>query len=434
MLRKYGFPEIMRGPETESGAAEPAVGGGLPPGMEGGHEEVVERHRDPLDAERSTARRSIREDLQDQFSAARKAEPEERGKGGRFAAQGARGRGEGAGAPEPSIPQGTTAPAATDGGTVLSAEPASPAEAIKPPSSLRKTELADWDKAPDTIKKAMLRREEEMARGVEELKGRYAEFDHALAPHVDAIKRHGHTPAAAVSQLFAWFQALATNPKVAFPVLAQSFGYDINDFSTRQAAAAQVAQAGGAAPAAPAAPEAGAAPAQPQYALPPEYIQLLDGTWQKIGTLEQQLNQFRAMQAADSQAKTQTIIENWAKDKPHFEDVRVLMSKLIESGVVPLKDGQVDLDGAYDAAIYASRDVRAKIQADEQAKAAAALKSKADAERAAQQAAADRARGASRSLAPSAPGSAGPASAASKQKKGASVKESIMAAIAESRA
>jgi hypothetical protein len=429
---KFGFPEINYGPETETGVAEPA--GGAPPGGEAGGQEDGFR-ADPLDNERGTSRRSIREELNQQFSAARKADPaegtEDR-KSGRFAPQGARKPAVGA------VDTGAAAPAepgATEGAEAAPADPAR--EVIKPPASLKKHELAEWDKAPDTIKKAFLRREEDTARGVEELKGRYAEFDRALEPHVEAIRRHGHTPAAAVGQLFAWFKALATNPRVAFPVLAQSFGYDINDFAQRQAAA-QAAQVGAGAGGDPAPVQS---PPAAQFELPPEYKQLLDGTWQKMSAteqkmaaLEQQLGQFRAFQAADSEAKTKTIIDNWAKDKPHFDDVRVLMSRLIESGIVPLRDGQVDLDAAYEHAVYSSPEIRAQLQATERQKAAAAAEAKAKAERTAQQAAADRARGASRSLAPSAPGAGGAVVAGSRPKKGMSVKESLMAAIQESRA
>lgn len=440
LIREYGFPMIMRAPEGVEGVDGSA--GGLPAGGADGGQADAPDFRDPLDVERQGSKRSIRDELNHQFSEARKADPEDKPAAGRFgpngarkaAVAGAKPAGAAPGEKEAAAVAGAEGAAASAAAPGAEGEPAKTVEVIAPPKNLDKAALADWEKAPESIKKTLLRREEEMAKGVEELKGRYAALDGALAPHMEAIRRHGHTPDQAVGQLFSWFQALATNPKVAFPALAKSFGQDLVQFAPQgaapaaQAAAAAVAGDGG---------TAGGA-AAPAFELPAEYKQLMDGTFQKMTALEQEINQLRSGYQADSQAKTQQIIENWSKDKPHFADVRVMMSQLIQSGVVPLKDGQVDLDGAYEAAIYANPAVRAKLQADDQQKvAAAAEKARAEAaakvvnEQKAQQAAADRARVAGRGLSPAAPGASSAAAAAGKPKKGLSVKESLRAAIAE---
>ena len=148
--------------------------------------------------------------------------------------------------------------------------------------------------------------------------------------------------------------------------------------------------------------------------------QLENAFAQKIGAVESTFQQ-------QSEAKTQEVLMNWAKDKPHFEKVRVLMSQLIASGAVPLKDGRVDLDGAYDAAIYANPEVRGALQADQAKAAQAATVAAAAKEKAAQQAAADKARKSNVSLAPSAPGQP----VAPKAKKGRSVRESLKDAMEE---
>lgn len=437
LIREYGFPMIMRAPEGVDGSA-----GGLPAGSADGGQADAPDFRDPLDVERQGSKRSIRDELNHQFSEARKADPEDKPAAGRFGPNGARkaavAGAKPAGEKDAGVAQTGAAAAQAGGEAALGADgdpAAKTAEVIAPPKNLDKAALADWEKAPESIKKTLLRREEEMAKGVEELKGRYAALDGALAPHMEAIRRHGHTPDQAVGQLFSWFQALATNPKAAFPALAKSFGQDLAQFAP--AAAAPAAQAAAAAAAVAGDGAAGGA-AQPAFELPAEYKQLMDGTFQKMTALEQQLSQLQSGYQAESQAKTQQIIENWSKDKPHFADVRVMMSQLIQSGVVPLKDGNVDLDGAYEAAIYANPAVRAKLQADDQQKvAAAAEKARTEAaakvveEQKAQQAAADRARVAGRGLSPAAPGASSAAAAAGKPKKGLSVKESLRAAIAE---
>lgn len=437
LIREYGFPMIMRAPEGVEGVEGSA--GGPPGGADGGQGDAPD-FRDPLDVERQGSKRSIRDELNHQFSEARKADPEDKPAAGRFGPNGAR-KAAAAGAKPVGAAPGEKeavvagADSAAAGAVAIGAEgePTKAADVIAPPKNLDKAALADWEKAPESIKKTLLRREEEMAKGVEELKGKYAALDGALAPHMEAIRRHGHTPDQAVGQLFSWFQALATNPKVAFPALAKSFGQDLAQFTSQGAAPA--AQAAAAAVAGDGATGGTAAPA---FELPAEYKQLMDGTFQKMTALEQQIHRLESGYQAESQAKTQQIIENWSKDKPHFADVRVTMSQLIQSGVVPLKDGNVDLDGAYEAAIYANPAVRAKLQADDQQKvAAAAEKARAEAaakvaeEQKAQQAAADRARVAGRGLSPAAPGASSAAAAAGKPKKGLSVKESLRAAIAE---
>lgn len=444
IFKKYAYSEFPFMAEAGLGTDTGESGGVPPPGAGGDEGGDSPAPRDPLDSERQTSRQSIRESLESQFSEARKAPPEERdAKSGRFAPGGPK-KGKEAGAAEGEAAASLVKPGADGSAVVVEAAPAGEAEAaaaaeeIKPPTSLRKAALADWAKTPESIKKDFVRREEEMARGVEQLKANHAEVDSAIAPHAEAIRRHGHTPAQAVGQLFNWFSALASNPKVAFPALAQSFGHDINAFSTRQAAAAQVA---GTPPAAGAAPDAtGGAPA----GLPPELQAIIDAAVEqrlsgavgpvaaRLQTIEQQNAQFQAMQQADSAAKTQQIITTWATGKPHFEAVRGLMAQLIQSGAVPLKNQQVDLDAAYDMAVYAHPETRGALEAEKLAKLEAERTAKATAERTAQQAQADKARTAGRaSIAPGAPGSTTPAGGAAKPKKGMTVGESLRAAIKE---
>src|SRR6202035_2431851 len=74
----------------------------------------------------------------------------------------------------------------------------------------------------------------------------------------------------------------------------------------------------------------------------------------RFGSVEQNLN-------SQNMARIQENLYIWARDKPHFNDVRMDMAKLIETGVIPLKDGQVDLDTAYERAIYFNPEVRAKV-------------------------------------------------------------------------
>lgn len=293
--------------------------------------------------------------------------------------------------------------------------PATPA--IVAPGSFTKEAKAEWANVPPVVQQAMVKREQEMARGVDELKRRQADIDQALQPRMELIRRHGHTPAQAVNQLFAWFEALSANPKVAFPALADSFRFDLKQLNPQQ-------------------PAPGAAPApaegQPEV-VTPAVQQYINGLEQKLeGFARAVSQQFGAMQnnfQQQSEAKTQEILNNWAKDKPHFEEVRVAMAHMLSSGLVqPLADGSADLDRAYDMALYALPDVRTQLLTEQQQKQEAERTAKVEKEKNAQQEQANKARRASGSLSLGAPGT--PASPQGKRPgKGKSVRESLAEAI-----
>jgi hypothetical protein len=393
------------GAETEAGAAETVPV--TPPPTESGAGAAETPPKDP-----KTEKLSIRQSLEKGFADAKKATPEEKPAPKKAkdkpqrAADEMRQEAEGA-QPEPEAPAG---------------EAAAPAEkpAAAAPTAWPKEAKEAWAALPAPVQAAVLKREVDTQKGVDELKGKYIELDQAIAPHVDAIRRHGHTPAQAVNQMFAWFQALAGNPDVAFPALLRSFNYD----------PAKLAPKPTAQPAA-AAPADGKKPDQPDAPISPAVQQYIDGITGKLAQLEnaftQQIGQVQSTFQQQSEAKTQEVLMNWAKDKPHFEKVRVLMSQLIASGAVPLKDGRVDLDGAYEQAIWANPEVRAEVQQAAQAEAEKKVKDAAAKEKAAQQAAADKARRADVSLRPSAPGEA----PKPKGKKGVSVRESLKQAMEE---
>lgn len=396
------------GPDTEAGAPE-AVPQTPPPDAGGAGEAAVPEPRDG-----KPEKLSIRQSLEKGFADAKLAEkpaPKPKKEKPARAADEMRAEAEG------------TTPA--EGAEAPAGEAAAPAEGEAPktaaPTAWPKEAKAAWEQLPEQVRAAVLKRETDVQKGVDELKGKYAEIDGAIAPHIDAIRRHGHTPGQAVNQMFSWFHALAGNPDVAFPALLRSFNYDPRRL-VPQAQQTAIQPAVGA---------DGKPVAQPGGEVPPAVQQYITGISQELAALKnaftQQIGQVQNTFQQQSEAKTQEVLMNWAKDKPHFEKVRVLMSQLIASGAVPLKDGRVDLDGAYEQAIWANPEVRGAVQADVQKAAQAAQVAAAAKEKAAQQAAADKARKSNVSLAPSAPG----APPVGKPKKGRSVRESLRDAMEE---
>lgn len=286
---------------------------------------------------------------------------------------------------------------------------------------------AAWAETPAPVQAAVIKREQDMAKGVEELKNKYADIDKILAPRLDSMRRFGHKPHEAVGQLFAWFDALSANPDVAFPALAASFRYDLRRLLGAQQQPQQPAQQPAAQPTVPEGEEI--SPAVQQY------ISKITQEMETLkGAVQQQFGQLQNTFAQQSQAKTDDMLAQWAKGKPHYDKVRTLMGKLIigmqqDNSVPLLQNGSVDLDAVYDMALYASPEVRAEIFAAQKVTEEAERKKKADAERKAQTDQAEKARRAASGIAPSAPGQQAPTKG--QRKGGKSVRDSLKEAMEE---
>jgi hypothetical protein len=237
-------------------------------------------------------------------------------------------------------------------------------QTIEAPDRLGKEAKADWDKAPESIKQAFVKAEQDMQRGVDELKQRYAGIDQALAPHTDALRQMNATPAEAVNRMFLWFKALAGSPTQAFPGLAKSMGLDWGKIvASVQPGQQQQGQQQQQQP-----EQQGTPPV-----IPDEIRSYVSGLETNVRNLAQQLN---AMQTgfgsiqhdlqAEQMRKTEENLNLWSKDKEFFQDVRQDMARLIQADPELIKNGQVDLDGAYERAIYYNPVVRAKVLAKQQ--------------------------------------------------------------------
>jgi len=294
------------------------------------------------------------------------------------------------GAASPGQKAGETAPSSLTGVAVAQ-------NAIAPPPSLTKAEQTTlWPTLSPEAQKAFARIEEGARKGVEQLRTRYQELDNAVAPYRDTIKRLGFQEAQAVDQLFKWQMALAGPDKIrAFVHLMQSHGVDPATFAN----ALQSTQGA----------------AQPN-AIPPEFLNELNGLKQKIGQFDQHF-------ATQTRSQAEQTVMTWAKDKPHYQKVRGLMGQFIQSGAVPLKDGNVDLDAAYDMAIHAHPEVRGLVFQEQQQAAAAERK-----------AAAEKARKAGSSMRTGTPAPIAPANGLDKQYRNESARDSIKRAFEEYRA
>lgn len=421
LLRSFSHfnNSVFRGPDDEGGSAAPVddvtdVGGTDDAGTDDGDGAPAESEpSEPLTV-REQIKKSMAEVNADGQPPAEK--PKRDKKTGRF-----------------GTPKDAAAAPPADG----QAPAAPPADDVAPPASLTPEAKAAWANAPKEIKEAFVKREADMQRGVDELKQRYTQIDQALAPHTDALRQMNATPGQAVDRMFLWFKALAGTPASSFPALAQSMGVD---WTKLIAATQQNAQGGEQQqqPPADGAPADGAAPEIPAGVR--EYIGRLEQQIQALGQGMQQVGgRFQSMEEQVQQQNMARTTENlniWSKDKPHFESVRTQMAELLQSGIIPLKpDGQVDLDKAYEHAIYFNPEVRAKVIAEQQQANQQVQQETAQAATTAQQVQVDKARKASVSI-PSRgpPGTNQPVRVAAKKPgQKLSVRDSLKAAVAELR-
>lgn len=307
-------------------------------------------------------------------------------------------------------------------------QPKAPEAATAAPESLPKEAKAAWESTPPEIQAAFVKREQDMAAGVEQLKQRYSQIDQAIAPHTDALRQMNATPGDAVNRMFLWFKALAGRPEQAFPELARAMGVDWGRLTPAQQQAAQQPGQGQQQP---------ALEGQQQPAEIPPYVQELQnrydqlvrytqGIGDRFGGIEQNIQ-------TQNEARTRENLSLWSKEKPYFEEVRQDMAQLIQTGVVPLRpDGQVDLDKAYENAIYLNPTVRAKVIAEQQQ---ANQQVQSEAQRAsttAQQSQVTKARKAAVSIPAQGPPGAPLAGKQQKPQK-LSVRDSLKAAVAELR-
>lgn len=332
-----------------------------------------------------------------------------------------------AAAPEPGGPVADAG--AQPGAEAAETDAALQTQTPEPPPGWPKDAAEDWRTMTATQQAAVTKRLTDAARGVEQLRTTYAEIDRAVDPYRPVIQQHRSTPAAAIEQLFAWHMALANNPAAAFPALAKSFGVDLTKLVSG-ASSTSPAQPGVAEPKAPLL--ADTQTEEPQYVK--DLRAKLAATEQAIGKFGERFTGIESTFEAQNTEKTKEAISFWAKDKPHFPKVQQLMGRLIASGAVPLKDGRVDLDGAYSMAVWADPAVRAELEAEAKKAAKDAAARTAETVRETQDRGAQTARRAAVSVAPGSPGPANGAARGKPPKKGASVRESLDSAVREHRA
>ena len=255
-----------------------------------------------------------------------------------------------------------------DGGGVVGDDPAKPAEpaataptppaasAVPPPKTWRPEALTKWDTLPAEVQQEVLKREEDMFKGIESYKGD-ADIGRTvqgiLAPYMPILQQMNIDPMQQVQGLMQAHYVLATGSpeqkQMLFQKLAQDYGVNL----------------GGDTP----------------Y-VDPQVADLR----QQLSALQSNLSNRERQEAESVRVKLSTEIDTFASDPahPYFSEVASDIASLLRGKAA------VTLAEAYEKAVWANPVTRAK----EQARLATESEAKAKAEQAERVAAARKATGA----------------------------------------
>lgn len=246
--------------------------------------------------------------------------------------------------------QAEAAPSEAAPATEITDQPEAPAPetatpSIEAPSSWSADVKAKWATLPPDVQAYIAQREGEAHKAItstgERLKG-FEALDAVIGPRRDALKASWGNEAAAVEQLFQLSDFATRDPAGFVHWFAQQNRVDLSRL-----------------------PAPATAPADPQVAALQTEVQTLKSsiTQQHVEKMDADIRSFAEAKGADGNPL-----------RPHFNDVRVEMGRLISAGLA------TSLDDAYEQATHINKDVRSKIEAEK-----AAATAKAEAERHAKQ-------------------------------------------------
>lgn len=231
------------------------------------------------------------------------------------------------------------APETTDQPETPTAETA-PAPSIEPPASWSADAKAKWAAVPPDVQQIIAAREAEAHKAItqtgERLKA-YEALDAVIGPRREALRAAWGNEGAGIAQLFQLSDFATRDPAGFVQWFVQQNRVDLSRLTTAQAAPAT--------------------PADPHVAALHQEVSAIKSTLtqQQQAALDADIRQF-----ADEKAP------NGEKLRPHFDDVRTEMGRLISAGIAQT------LEDAYAKAIRTNDAVWAKVQAAEEAKRVAA--------------------------------------------------------------
>lgn len=290
----------------------------------------AEISHEPADRSEPVKKPSLRETLNKSIEEVRTREERARDEQGKFAKEKpAKAAPEKAAAAEKS-PQGDASPDVSS----KTAQPAS--KPVGPPPGWSAESKAFFESLPPDhpLRMDVAKREEEVSNGFKSYSEKTKQYDaieQVVAPFRGRFQQYGvQNDAQAISSLFQWEAAIASNPVEGLQRLAQTYGVDLSQFAQRSTA-----------------------PSDGSQGIPEHLRPVLD----EFGQLKQQVTSMLSSQQMAEQQRISSELQSFAKDKPHFDKVRVAMGQMMQAGLVAPND----LDGAYQRAIWADPDLREQL-------------------------------------------------------------------------
>lgn len=214
---------------------------------------------------------------------------------------------------------------------------------IAPPARFTKQAQTDWANAPESIRSEVSRLEKELTQGIEKYRADAEAFE-PLRQYHDMAKQHGTTVDAALSNYLRFDNLWANNPVQAFVETCRATRHDPQQVLQALVNGGQVQQQG----------------PDPRDQAIQELRRENAALREEFGGIKKTVEQTKYESAYN---QTLSQINDFAKDKPHFEKLLPTINKLIETKFT------TDLTEAYDAAVRLNPDIAAEIESAKAAKA-----------------------------------------------------------------
>lgn len=220
-------------------------------------------------------------------------------------------------APETVAPVTESSPPATE-----TPAPTPPQAASEPPKAWGKEHNETWNKLPQEARDLISKREEQISNGFQQ----YGPVKQIFDRHEPMFRQLGVQPANFMENAISWHQAFS-NPQ------------------TREAAVREFLSSYGIDPS--------TSPQSSEQPNAPFDVNALNSSIQRqvqqaVSPLQDELNRTK-------QEATAKEISTWAKDKPHFEKVKLTMGQMLQGGVA------TGLEDAYQKAIWADPVIRGEL-------------------------------------------------------------------------
>lgn len=253
-----------------------------------------------------------------------------RGEGGKFAGNEQTETTEGAetAATEETVDENTDQP------SEKAQETAQPS--ITAPNSWSAEMKAKFGSLPPEAQQYIAQRESEMHAAITQKGEQIKAFEpirQTLDQHREVFAKNGVSEAEGIARFMAADRFLESNPTEAIKWLADSYGVDLRQLTTGEQSSTD----------------------QPQAQTPREVLELR----RELAQVKSYLTAQQRQSHEAEQATVVKTVEDFAKDKPHFEKVRKIMGSLMQAGEAS------DLDDAYQKATYAHPEVRQLILEDQ---------------------------------------------------------------------